>query len=217
MVASSWAKLILLEKEKDYYKEIERILKRDEEAGKIIFPPNEKRFAAFDYCSLQDLKVVIIGQDPYHGEGQANGLSFSVAGEVKLPPSLKNIYKELENDLGVTRNTGDLSDWASQGVLLLNSALTVLKSEPGSHAKIGWQNFLLSVIDFINKNKPQTIFLLWGEHAKSFKKYIDLKNAIVLESAHPSPFSARRGFFGSRPFSKINEILKENNNKTINW
>lgn len=217
MVINSWSDLILEEKKKDYYKEIDRILLNDLKRGEIIFPPENKRFAAFDYCTLNNLKVVIIGQDPYHGDGQANGLSFSVGDGVRLPPSLKNIYKELESDLGVKRESGNLSDWASQGVLLLNSALSVLKANPGSHSKIGWSNFLISVIDFINTNKPQTIFLLWGEHAKSFKKYIDLENAIVLESAHPSPFSARRGFFGSRPFSKINKILRKNNNKTINW
>lgn len=181
----------------------------------IVYPSKENIFNSFNLCSYNDVKVVIIGQDPYHNEGQAQGLAFSVPKGFPLPPSLKNIYKELEDDLGIINTNGDLTSWAEQGVFLINTSLTVEKNKPMSHSKIGWQDFVMEAIKEINK-KENVIFILWGGEAKKFKKIISSKNHII-ESAHPSPLSCYRGFYGSKPFSNINKILLDNNLDLINW
>jgi uracil-DNA glycosylase len=185
---------------------------------KIIYPPKEDIFAALKNTSYKDVKVVIVGQDPYHGEGEAMGLSFSVHDGIKLPPSLKNIYKELEDDLGIKPvNSGDLTKWTKEGVLLLNATLTVIKDTPNSHSKIGWDKFTDYVIKKINAKDEPVVFILWGNFARSKKEFITNPKHLVIESAHPSPFSARNGFFGSRPFSKTNDFLTKNNIKPIDW
>ncbi|MCR5223579.1 MAG: uracil-DNA glycosylase [Bacilli bacterium] len=185
---------------------------------KTIYPPKEDIFAALENTSYKDVKVVIVGQDPYHGEGEAMGLSFSVHDGIKLPPSLKNIYKELEDDLGIKPVTsGDLTKWTRQGVLLLNATLTVVKDTPNSHSKIGWDKFTDYVIKKINAKDEPVVFILWGNFARSKKEFITNPKHLVIESAHPSPFSARNGFFGSKPFSKTNEFLTKNNIKPIDW
>lgn len=200
---------------KDNEKLIEDILKEIDFKNKIIFPNKKDIFKVYEKTPYEEIKVVIIGQDPYHNEGQANGLAFSVPINFKLPPSLKNIYKELKDDLNIENVNGDLTKWAEQGVFLINTALTVEKNMPMSHSKIGWQEFVISTIKEINK-KDNVIFLLWGGEAKKFKKYITSNNFII-ESAHPSPLSCYRGFWGSKPFSKINSILKNNNINEIDW
>lgn len=185
---------------------------------KTIYPPKEDIFAALKNTPFKDTKVVIVGQDPYHGEGEAMGLSFSVHDGIKLPPSLKNIYKELEDDLGFKPVTsGDLTKWTKEGVLLLNATLTVIKDTPNSHAKLGWDKFTDYVIRVLNEKEEPVVFILWGNFARSKKELITNKKHLVIESAHPSPFSARNGFFGSKPFSKTNEFLKKNNIKEIDW
>jgi uracil-DNA glycosylase len=183
--------------------------------NKIVYPKPEDIFNSFNLCSYQDIKVVIIGQDPYHNEGQAQGLAFSVPDGFPIPPSLKNIYTELLSDLNIKNTTGDLTPWAKQGVFLINTALTVEKNKPMSHTKIGWQEFVIDAIKEINK-KENVIFLLWGGEAKKFKKYISINNHII-EAPHPSPLSCYRGFYGSKPFSKINTLLNTNGLKEINW
>ena len=164
------------------------------------------------------VKVVIIGQDPYHNFGEANGLAFSVSKNIKIPPSLRNIYKELSNDLNlVSPNHGDLSNWAQEGVLLINTILTVEKNKPLSHQNKGWEIFTKAVINVLNKNRINIVYILWGNYAKTYKKYIDIKNNYIIESLHPSPLSAYRGFFGHQPFSKTNNYLISKNIKPINW
>ncbi len=183
-----------------------------------IFPPEAYIFKAFELSNFANTKVVIIGQDPYHNEHQAHGLSFSVPDGIKIPPSLLNIYKELELDLGITPNaSGNLERWASQGVLLLNSALTVEKNSPGSHAKTPWINFTEAVIQQLSDHKQNLVFLLWGAHAQQKSELINTDKHLVLVASHPSPFSAYKGFFGCKHFSKTNEYLKINNLQQINW
>ena len=183
-----------------------------------IFPPIDQIFAAFQRCSFEQTKVVIIGQDPYHGEGQAQGLSFSVPANFPLPPSLKNIYKELYVDLKVIRYSGDLSSWADQGVLLLNSVLTVRAAEPGSHAKRGWELFTEEVIIELSKQKESVVFVLWGAYAQKLAKHIDAQKHFIIQAAHPSPLSANRGgFFGTKPFSQINQYLLASGQEGIDW
>ncbi|MBO5475061.1 MAG: uracil-DNA glycosylase [Bacilli bacterium] len=183
-----------------------------------IYPAKENIFAALKLTPYKDVKVVIMGQDPYHGEGEAHGLSFSVMDGIKLPPSLKNIYKELYDDLGIIpANTGNLTKWAKEGVLLLNSTLTVVKDAPNSHSKLGWNLFTDYIIKKLNEREEPIVFILWGNFARSKKEFITNKRHLVIESAHPSPFSARNGFFGSRPFSKTNEFLEKNNIEPIDW
>ena len=185
---------------------------------KTIYPPKENIFAALKNTSFEDVKVVIVGQDPYHGEGEAMGLSFSVPNGIKLPPSLKNIYKELYDDLGIKPSlSGDLTKWTKEGVLLLNATLTVVKDTPNSHSKLGWDRFTDYVIKKLNTKETPVVFILWGNFARSKKEFITNPKHLVIESAHPSPFSARNGFFGSRPFSKTNEFLKKNGIKEIDW
>lgn len=215
-MTNNWKNVLKNILESDYYKEL--MDKVDKEYSEnTIYPPKENLFKALDNTDYDDVKVVIVGQDPYHGEGEAMGLSFSVNDGIKLPPSLKNIYKELFEDLGITRLSGDLTDWTKQGVLLLNSTLTVVKDTPGSHSKLGWDKFTDEIIRKVNEKETPVVFILWGNFAKTKKNLITNPKHLVIESPHPSPFSARTGFFGSKPFSKTNEFLKENNIEEINW
>lgn len=183
-----------------------------------VFPPIDQIFGAFQRCSFSQTKVVIIGQDPYHGLGQAQGLSFSVPPAFPLPPSLRNIYKELYDDLKVVRMDGDLSSWADQGVLLLNAVLSVRSGEPNSHTKQGWEEFTHEVIRLLNDEKQNVVYVLWGAYAQKLSKFIDPKRHFIIQAAHPSPLSANRGgFFGTKPFSKINQYLKESGQDAIDW
>jgi uracil-DNA glycosylase len=200
------------------FQKLSQFLDQQEFNNICIFPPKDDIFKAFELSSFEKTKVVILGQDPYHNDHQAHGLSFSVPDGVKIPPSLRNIYKELETDLNIAQNSsGDLQRWASQGVLLLNSALTVEKNSPGSHAKTAWINFTESVITLLSEHKQNLVFLLWGAHAQQKSKLIDTSKHLILSSSHPSPFSAHRGFFGTKHFSKTNDYLKMHNQQTINW
>ncbi len=186
--------------------------------SKTIFPPKDEIFNALKYTDFDNVKVVIVGQDPYHGEGEAHGLSFSVRKGVKIPPSLKNIYKELEDDLGIKpKDNGDLTLWAKQGVLLLNAVLTVEKDLASSHKGIGWERLTDYIIKVLNSKEDPIVFILWGNFARSKKSYITNKKHLVIESTHPSPFSAYNGFFGSKPFSKCNNFLIKNKKEPINW
>ncbi len=216
MIGNEWDKVLLDIMSSDYFKDLmERI---DEEyKTKTIYPSKENLFKALVNTDYKDVKVVIVGQDPYHGEGEAMGLSFSVNDGIKLPPSLKNIYKELYEDLGVTRLSGDLTDWTKQGVLLLNSTLTVVKDSPASHAKLGWDKFTDEIIKKVNEKDTPVVFILWGNFAKTKKELITNPKHLIIESNHPSPFSARKGFFGSKPFSKTNNFLKKSDIEEINW
>lgn len=216
MTNNYWDVVLKEEYEKNYFKNIAMFINK-EYKEKIVYPPKRDILRALKLTDYNDVKVVILGQDPYHGENEANGLSFSVNEGIKLPPSLKNIYKELYDDLGITKTTGDLTSWANQGVLLLNSVLTVLKDTPTSHSKIGWQEYTDAIIKKLNEREKPIVFILWGNYAKSKKNLITNKRHYIIESTHPSPFSANSGFFGSRPFSKTNEFLKKNNIKEIEW
>ena len=201
-----------------YMLDLRSFLKQQILLGKKIYPPMNKIFIAFNLTPLNKVKVVIVGQDPYHGEGQANGLSFSVEKFKKIPPSLQNIFKELFDDLRITSpQNGDLQNWAHQGVLMLNTSLTVEKGMPGSHQGKGWEKFTDSVLRVINKKRYNVVFILWGKKAQEKCNFIDKNNHLLLESAHPSPFSAHNGFFGSKPFSKTNNYLKQKNIEPIDW
>ncbi|MDY0091005.1 MAG: uracil-DNA glycosylase [Flavobacteriaceae bacterium] len=183
-----------------------------------VFPLREDLYKAVELTPIDTVKVVIIGQDPYHGIGQANGLAFSVNKGIKIPPSLRNIYKELEDDLGIeTPKHGDLTEWAKQGVLLLNSVLSVQKDTPGSHRALGWEEYTDSEIKKLSLQKENLVFILWGKYAQQKKELIDEKKHLLIVSPHPSPFSARRGFFGSKPFSRTNTYLREHSIPPINW
>lgn len=181
------------------------------------YPNKRDIFKAFNLCKFQDLKVVIIGQDPYHGEGEANGLAFSLNEEVKITPSLRNIFKELYSDLSINKTNKDLSGWAKQGILLMNSILTVEKDKPLSHKNIGWEEITDYIIKKISEEKSNVVFILWGNNAIAKEKLIDPSKHLIIKSAHPSPLSASRGFFGSKPFSKTNDYLKKNNQPIIDW
>lgn len=215
MIGNDWDNVLKNIYDGEYFRPL--LLKvQNEYKNKVIFPPKHEVFNAFRLTPFANVKVVIVGQDPYHGVGEAHGLSFSVRDGVKLPPSLKNIYKELYDDLGVPiRTSGDLSSWAIQGVLMLNSTLTVEKDNANSHSNIGWQQFTDDVIRLIDNNKRDVVFILWGNYARSKKALI--KNNFIIESAHPSPFSAYNGFFGSKPFSKCNNYLKSKGLEEIKW
>jgi uracil-DNA glycosylase len=190
----------------------------DAYSNETVYPPQEQLFQAFQLCSYQDTCVVILGQDPYHGPGQAHGLSFSVPQACGFPPSLKNIFKELYADLGLMRVSGDLSDWAAQGVLMLNTSLTVRAGEAGSHAKLGWLEFTKAVLKALNSHENPIVFLLWGNHAQLFSSLITNPKHLMLTSAHPSPLSANRGgWFGSHHFSKTNDFLVSHGLKPIIW
>tara|TARA_Y100000768_G_scaffold370754_1_gene336820 strand:- start:333 stop:998 length:666 start_codon:yes stop_codon:yes gene_type:complete len=211
----TWKSFINFETKKPYFKKIKDHLISDNAEGKIVLPEPKNFFRAFDLCGLNKVKVIIIGQDPYHTPGVPNGLAFSVNKNQKLPPSLINIFRELESDLGVKNSSGDLSAWSRQGVLLLNTSLSVCAGLPASHSNIGWENFTNAVIEEIQKKKNM-IFLLWGKHAQQ-KKALIQENNFILEAAHPSPLSANNGFFGCNHFSKINNLLTSLGSDPIDW
>ena len=197
---------------------LKQFLLDEKKAGKQIFPRADHWFHALDSTPLEDVRVVILGQDPYHGPGQAHGLCFSVQPGVKTPPSLVNIYKELEDDLGVARaNHGNLQAWAKQGVLLLNAVLTVEAHQAGSHQGKGWEKFTDAIIELVNKRAEPVVFILWGTYAQKKANFIDTTKHLVLRSVHPSPLSAHRGFFGSKPFSQANVFLEQHGMKPIDW
>ncbi len=216
-IQQEWKEILKSEFEKDYFRGIAEYLHREKREGKVIYPPGSLIFNAFELTPPSNVKVVIIGQDPYHGPNQAHGLSFSVPNGVTPPPSLKNIYKEIESDLGITLNkNGNLEAWAKQGVFLLNAVLTVRASEPASHSNIGWDKFTDSVIKTISDNYKGVVFMLWGNYAKSKRALIDKSKHLVLEAAHPSPL-ARGAFFGCRHFSQCNNYLISNGKTPIDW
>ncbi|AXH13554.1 uracil-DNA glycosylase [Halarcobacter bivalviorum] len=214
----SWDDILRLEKSKDYYKELENFLEK-EYATKKIFPPKELIFNAFEKTSLDKIKVVILGQDPYHGEGQAQGFSFSTPSNIKNPPSMQNILKEIKDDTSVDSICldGDLTSWAQQGVLLLNAILTVEEAKPKSHEKKGWENFTDNIIKYISSSCEDIVFILWGAPAIKKSKLIDETKHHILTAPHPSPLSSYRGFFGCKHFSKTNEILKQKGKEQIQW
>ena len=212
----TFEEIINKERQKEYFKKLETFLE-EEYRTKTIFPPKEEVFTAFKLCEFKDVKVVIIGQDPYHEINQAHGLAFSVKDGNKLPKSLINIYKELYDDLKITRSTGNLTSWAKQGVFLLNTVLTVEEGKANSHKNHGWEIFTDRVIEELNKDSHPKVFVLWGNDAIKKISLITNPSHLVLTSAHPSPLSCYRGFFGSRPFSKINDFLIKNNLTPIDW
>tara|TARA_Y100000996_G_scaffold409280_1_gene389689 strand:- start:342 stop:1019 length:678 start_codon:yes stop_codon:yes gene_type:complete len=215
----SWLIHIESEFKKEYMFEIKKNLIGLKKIGRVIYPKNSEIFNSINLTKFEKTKVVIIGQDPYHGEGQAHGLSFSVKEGIKIPPSLLNIFKEIESDLGISvdKKNGNLTRWATQGVLLLNSLLTVEKGNPLSHKNFGWEFLTDKVIQVLSEKRKGLVFILWGSHARSKKNLIDSRNNLIIESAHPSPLSAHRGFIGSKPFSKANDYLIKNNSNPINW
>lgn len=216
MINKKWDMVLQNEMEKPYFKNL-GIFVKNEYAKKIIYPEYKNVFNALRYTDFDDVKVVVLGQDPYHGINEAHGLSFSVKDGVPMPPSLRNIFKELYNDIGVKRTQTDLTDWAKQGVLLLNSIMTVVKDSPLSHKDKGWEIFTDRIIELLGEREKPIVFILWGSYARSKKELIKNKQHKILESVHPSPLSASRGFFGSKPFSKTNIFLKNNNIDEIRW
>ena len=215
---SSWQAIIGQEFDKPYMHALRAFLKQEKALGKVIFPPGSQIFNAFNHTPFDQVRVVIIGQDPYHGPNQAHGLSFSVPDGVKLPPSLVNIFKEIESDLGIKMTgRGDLSPWAEQGVLLLNATLTVEQANAGSHQKRGWETFTDAAIASLNQHREGLVFVLWGSFAHQKGAAIDATKHLVLKSVHPSPLSAHRGFFGQHQFSKINQYLEQHGQAPINW
>jgi uracil-DNA glycosylase len=215
-IDASWKKALALQFEEGYWETLTNFV-REEYKTKTIYPPAKNIFRAFDLCPFDKVKVVIVGQDPYHGARQANGLSFSVNDGISLPPSLQNIYKEISNDLGITPYpSGDLTRWAEQGVLMLNSVLTVLASTPASHAGKGWENFTDAVIQILNDNHKNIVYMLWGKYAQNKGLVIDREKNLVLTSGHPSPYSVSL-FFGKHHFSRCNEYLKEHGMQPIDW
>lgn len=217
-INESWTPYLQMEFDKPYFENLIQFVIEEYE-NHACYPPEQNIFSAFDWCSFEDLKVVIIGQDPYHGIGQAHGLCFSVNDTTAHPPSLRNIFKEIETDLGIPYpESGNLERWAKQGVLLLNATLTVRANQAGSHQKKGWETFTNAVIKIVSEEKEHVIFLLWGGFAKKKAKFIDLKKHIVLTSGHPSPLSANRGYwFGNKDFSKTNSLLEQVGLKPIAW
>lgn len=217
-IDESWRKELVGEFDMPYFTELTRTVREAYRAGTPIYPTPKHVFNAFELCPFDTVKVVILGQDPYHGAGQAHGLCFSVQDGVKVPPSLQNIYKELHDDLGVpVRTTGDLSSWAKQGVLLLNATLTVEARKAGSHQGLGWEQFTDAVIQKLSDKKEHLVFLLWGKYAQDKGAIIDTTKHLVLTAPHPSPFSAYTGFFGCKHFSKTNEYLETHGEKPIDW
>lgn len=217
-IEQSWKDQLQAEFSKPYFAEIVNFLKREKKAGKTIYPPGQFIFNAFNTTPFDHVKVVILGQDPYHNPGQAHGLSFSVPDGVPPPPSLINIFKEIQQDLGIEMHrNGNLEKWAKQGVLLLNAALTVEAHQPMSHSKIGWHHFTDDVIRIVSQNKENVVFILWGSFAKSKQELIDRTKHLVLTAAHPSPLSAHNGFFGCGHFSKTNQWLQQQGLKPIDW
>lgn len=216
-LGNDWDKILKDEFDKEYYLKLREFLVKEYE-NRTVYPVKEDIFNALKFTSFKDTKVVILGQDPYHGEGQAHGLSFSVKKGIKTPPSLKNIYKELNSDLGAQiPNNGYLKKWADQGVLLLNTSLTVRGGEANSHRGIGWEIFTDKIIELLNDRDEPVVFILWGNNAKSKEKLINSKKHLIIKSVHPSPLSASRGFFGTKPFSQVNEFLKSIGEQPIDW
>ncbi|MCY7296140.1 uracil-DNA glycosylase [Alteromonas sp. a30] len=215
----TWKDALSEEKAQPYFQQILQFVEQEREAGKVIFPPQKDVFNAFRYTEFSDVKVVILGQDPYHGPGQAHGLCFSVLPGVKTPPSLMNMYKELARDITdfQTPNHGHLTSWAEQGVLLLNTVLTVQQGNAHSHAKIGWERFTDKVIEQLNQHRSGIVFLLWGSHAQKKGSMIDTSKHHILKTTHPSPLSAHRGFLGCGHFSATNRILQQQGQTPINW
>lgn len=217
MIGNSWDKYLKEEFQKDYFKNLIKFIK-EEYKTKTIYPKENEVFNAFRYTDYDKIKVVILGQDPYHGPMQAEGLSFSVRNDVPKPPSLQNIFKELESDLKIPfPESNSLKPWTKEGVLLLNAVLTVEEHKPTSHSNRGWETFTDNVIKLINQKETPVVFILWGSYARSKKSLITNPQHYIIESAHPSPLSARNGFFGSRPFKRTNEFLKKNHIKEIDW
>lgn len=217
LIGNKWDEVLAEEYQKEYFKKIILYINKAYKE-RPIFPPKNYILRALSLTDYDNVKVVILGQDPYHGVGEANGLAFSVNNGVKLPPSLKNIYKELKDDLNIEiSNKGDLTCWAKEGVLLLNSVLTVEKDRPASHKNLGWQKFTDAIIKKVNDKEQPVVFILWGNFARSKKSLITNPKHLILESTHPSPFSSNYGFFGSRPFSKTNNFLRKNNIKEIDF
>lgn len=214
---NDWAELLADEFEQDYYRDLRTFLINEYRGGEI-FPPMDEIYNALHWTSYQDTRVVILGQDPYHGPGQAHGLCFSVRPEVRIPPSLQNIYKELKEDLGCAiPSHGYLEKWARQGVLMLNAVLTVRSGQASSHQKMGWETLTDRIIRHVNEKPTPVVFILWGNHARSKKSLVTGKHHLVIESPHPSPLSAHRGFFGTRPFSRSNRFLSETGQSPIDW
>ncbi len=216
MINKKWDIVLKEDFESPYFEKL-GIFVKNEYKHKIIYPEYKDIFNALKYTDYDEVKVVILGQDPYHGDREAHGLSFSVREGVPMPPSLRNIFKELKDDIGVVRTQTDLTDWAKQGVLLLNSIMTVVKDTPLSHKDKGWEIFTDNVIKKLGEREKPMVFILWGSYARSKKELIKNKNHLILESVHPSPLSASRGFFGSKPFSKANQFLEKNGMNKINW
>ncbi|MBT7609183.1 MAG: uracil-DNA glycosylase [Bacteriovoracaceae bacterium] len=217
-LSCSWNKILKDEFDHEYFQGLQHFLNKENNAGKVIYPSQKNIFQCFNKTPFSKVKVIILGQDPYHGENQAHGLSFSVDKNVKVPPSLRNIFKELHTDLGIsTPRNGNLENWAKQGVLLLNTVLTVEKSKANSHRNKGWEQFTDRVIQLLNDDKSNIVFVLWGGPAQKKGKCIDKQRHYVIEAPHPSPLSCYRGFFGSRPFSKINNYLKRHDIEHISW
>ena len=212
-----WGDKLKEEFEKEYMKNLSDFLKK-EKSSKVIFPLGSEIFNAFNLTWFDEVKVIILGQDPYHGLGQAHGLSFSVKDDVKIPPSLQNIFKELETDIGLNKpNHGNLEKWSKQGVLLLNSILTVEKGQPASHANKGWEIFTDKVLEKLTIFKKNLVYILWGRKALEKANFINKNDNLIIQSSHPSPYSANNGFFGSKPFSKANEYLIKHNINPIEW
>ena len=217
LIGNHWDKVLDHEYHEEYFKKIIAFINQAYKEREI-FPPKSRILRALSLTDYDDVRVVILGQDPYHGVGEANGLAFAVSDGVKLPPSLRNIYKELYNDLGIEpASVGNLECWAKEGVLLLNAVLTVEKDKPASHKFLGWENFTDAIIKSLNDKDTPVVFILWGNFARSKKSLITNPKHYVIESTHPSPFSANYGFFGSKPFSKTNSFLKKNHLKEIDW
>lgn len=217
-IENSWKEVLSPEFDKPYFKILTDFVRNEYIKNGPIYPPASLIFNAFDKCPFNKTKVVILGQDPYHGDFQANGLSFSVNKGIQLPPSLRNIYKELANDLAIQQPVdGDLSHWAEQGVLLLNATLTVKAHQAGSHQNKGWEEFTDAAIQALNSNREYIVFILWGSYAQKKGAFIDKKKHLVLTSPHPSPLSAHRGFFGNHHFSATNKYLTQHNIEPINW
>ena len=217
MKFATWREFVEDQAEQPYFRALMNRVDAERERFDI-YPPRQDMFSCFAACPLDRVKVVIIGQDPYHGPGQAHGMSFSVKPGVKLPPSLQNIYKELQSDLRIEpANDGFLESWAKQGVLLLNTSFSVEKGKPASHANFGWMEFSEHILDLLNDFEKPLVFILWGAHAQKVGARITNPKHLKIESAHPSPFSAQRGFFGSRPFSKANKFLEQNGEDPIDW
>lgn len=217
LIGNKWDEILKEEYQKEYFKKIVTYINKAYKERQI-FPPKSYILRALSLTDYDDVKVVILGQDPYHGLGEANGLAFAVNNGITLPPSLKNIYKELNSDLGLPiAKSGDLTCWAREGVLLLNSVLTVEKDKPASHKNLGWETFTDTIISKVNEKDTPVVFILWGNFAKSKKRLITNPKHLVIESSHPSPFSCNYGFFGSKPFSRTNSFLKTNNLKEIDF